>query len=76
MKKERSVIIFLILLLILSGYTIYRCFQENQNLKTLLPSLLSGEKIDYFDLTDTDAKNVDAKSLAENTIKAPKKKEY
>lgn len=63
MDYRFRVILILLVILALSFFTIYKYNQENRYLKNYLPYLLISETIDYFNLVDMDASEIDQPAL-------------
>lgn len=62
MKKDKTFVFGLILIgiIIVAGFVIFRLYQINEKNKQELPYLLQGEGIEYFDLIDEDAHQINA----------------
>jgi hypothetical protein len=61
MTKNKFVYhLVLVGIIILAGFAIFRLYQINEKNKQELPYLLQEENIEYFDLIDEDANQIDA----------------
>jgi peroxiredoxin len=62
-SKKFPIVLILVVVLILSWYLLYKFIQENRLLRSSLPYLLMREKIEYFDLVDMDANEINSSVL-------------
>jgi peroxiredoxin len=62
-SKTFSICLFFLFIIVILGFTLFKCFKENQRIKQALPFLLPGEPIDYFKLASVDKADADLKTL-------------
>ena len=60
--------LFVLALLIFSGFINYKLFKLTRHYKNALPYFLVGETIDYLDLQSTEENSPDLKELPENKV--------
>jgi peroxiredoxin len=65
--KEKLLLTFILVVVIIFGYSIYRYNQANSELKAALPYLMKGETIDYFNLIGINGNKIDNSFLHGNT---------
>ena len=59
-SKTLTAVLIVTAVLILFGYTLYKQNRINEQTRANLPYLTAGERIEYFDLLDQDANQIDS----------------